>query len=370
MPDTVKHVVSVLAFERRTFWVAAIAVTLLSPIGVLSANGNQRRGSQPIVIDAKIQVQQAGLFEKRFSAEVSAGTFEAGKKIDLVINLENTTGREYTVKKVIKTCSCVVADVEQRTYKPGEAIQIKLELKPAKRSDGTKITQVLRLVEDPGMIHSMVAVKFDYDLDGVMAFPEETQFLSVPKDGGAWKVSLPFHYSSPVELRNVVLDASPSGPIRKMEVKETDDPNVAKLQVIIDSKKLGPNISSVRIKMKDKVASAEDTITLVVREQKLFELAPSFVRFKESGGDVFEATCVLVRNGADLEDGSRKPVVVNALVGGKKIKCQVIGPTNKVCRIKLTAADEDLSEVSIKEINWSILGGEGKAVLSTSFQLP
>lgn len=163
----------------------------------------------PSVVSGQLSFEKD---EIRVDAEYGA------EKIEQDFVFENTGGYAVTITNISSSCGCTTADLEKRTYEPGEGGAITGIFTVGNRV-GERSNTIAIETDDP----SMPTQRLKLVVDIPRALTLEPRFLSWRRDANpdTQTVDVAFHPDSPFELEEVEVE-SENFEVKVIEDEETD----------------------------------------------------------------------------------------------------------------------------------------------------
>lgn len=323
----------------------------------------------PQVISASVEVTKRGLLHEDYSVKVDVGTLPMNEVFQYIINLENTTSTSFEVTEITQSCKCVSAQIDRRQYEVGENIPIKLSVSTNQRVSGAQVVQSLFLFEKKNGNSRVIPLTVTFKISGVLAFTQEMYVISVSEQPDEHEISIPFHFSAPVQIPKLILKSDATAMLKNPRFAPGKSPDSGLLKFVISSQILDVPTDPITLQIKDQEYSKADSTVLVIQKKALFDVAPSILRFRKvENKDEYLATAIVVRRG-DAKSLSESQVDLNveASIGGKQMQTDITRSTEHMAKIAISVNQTLLDQADDKKVRWYLFGPEGKASVSTSF---
>jgi hypothetical protein len=181
--------------------------------------------------------------------------------------------------------------------------------------------------------------------------------------------TLPFTYTNPVLLKNLVLSIEPSEPGVHANIEPSDD-HTGHVDLKLDTSRLGKRVHSLTCKLTDKQSGKTTAIGGVIAERSRISVLPAIIRFSQSKDGKLKGHAIIARH-TDLTEKpteSSETVSVQATCAGKKLRVENRKVSLNLCRasVELPAnLSEQLANGEDYQIAWEVLWGSEKSALKS-----
>ena len=365
---------------KSTFPVACFVGLFLCLAGLLVV-GNAQDGSQDKsdatqketakpkqlkFLDA--DVTASGVLEQtddgRYRAKFDFGRLPAGLNAVCELKIQNPFDKKISFSGVSKKCKCSNFRPERYYFSPNEELKVKARLKlPIRRN--TAKAQTTMMIENKGV--PVANLIFDYELDGLLSFSEFIGIIGFDSDNQTKTLDMPFIATSPVNFEKLKLEPTENLKGCKFELVKQDESGL--VRITVDDSILTKSKIRGEVMITEEDSNRRDTFFLTIKNDKLAEISPEVVTFKNESG-AFSASATLKMSKKIPDDESLAKVKLNCQFGEQKLEASLKRISEKLVQVVLST-DKDLAadnqDATGSVLRWTVVQDDAVSNLETPF---
>ncbi len=231
--------------------------------------------------------------------EIELGEVDSGATVEAVIEIRNDSEREFRIKQISMSCSCMEAKSLGAMILPGEEVSLMVKLKAAQTSSSAQLSQSIQLYESED---SAIQLLLHYKLKGLVCFKDRSAVMDVKENAKAKFFRIPLLITAPAKIENVKAFASNDLAGIQMTPKLID--GNCFLECTMEFAKI-PTLGLVgELSIEETKLGRRSSIPCLVNREEQFKVTPSILRFAKKDGEWMAHCLVQVRDNATKENST------------------------------------------------------------------
>ena len=315
-------------------------------------------GKADLSVSGELVEQEDGIYRAQFDL----GRIQAGKNAVMDLKVNNPYDRKINFSGVSKKCKCSNFRPDRYYFSPNEELNVRVRLKlPMRRNSKTAQTTMLIVNRDV----PVAELVFEYELNGMLSFTELIGIIGFNSDKQTRTLEMPFIATQPVDLEKLTLINSANLDGCQFELIKQEEGGIVK--VTADDSILKKSKIRGDVMIMEKGSNRRDTFFLTIKNEKLAEISPSVVTFKNNGGKLV-ATATLKMAKAVVDDAELQKIELECRHNGTAVSSSLRRLSDKLVQVILTAGNGlDQATTDSATLQWTVMHQGSTTNLETPF---
>ncbi|MCG8652993.1 MAG: DUF1573 domain-containing protein, partial [Pirellulales bacterium] len=302
---------------------------------------------------------------KHFQATVDLGDIPIGWSGKVKVEILNTS-KTYTIvlDDGLASCGCVSISVDRKQIPPGESVLVDLELKVSSKERKADWSQFVSFGNSGKS--SIARIRFDGNVKGVLSTSTDRLLLFVDDDSPRATGEFRITTSLPVEIKNIELRGDSSIDIFNLDLQETPSGDGV-LTVSVNAGDVPADGVMSGLVLVDSVTGRQCNLICMAMRRGAISVSPAVIRISQKEGR-WNGKAVILRRRDDNPE-KKTSAVVRGSIGKIPLAVDVKQASNRFARaafsIDKDKLDQAIGDIEAPEIEWEILWGTQRMILST-----
>lgn len=273
---------------------------------------------------------------------IDLGSLDAGSEVELVLALENKSGTDFHLKKIVVSCSCMDVRASSNEIKLNDSLVVNTVLKVPSASRNPRQSQSLNL---EGIDGAVIQMQLRYEIAGLCSFSTQAVNIAVNRIATSIAIKLPVVVTEPVKLANIKAYGTDDYSKANATVVKTADGYSLICDLAVPDRE-GFTMAGTFC-VENPVGGGRDFVQCFIGREAKVVVLPNQIRFFRSN-ELLEASVVIRVNKDALSDesiGNAASISVGAAVGKTQAKVVTSNLSRGIARVKISFKESELIKV-------------------------